>query len=177
MFYTIHRCIKLVCWCAVLLVAWKLYEQRAVFEPALIWYDVWDNGGLRVDEPKSIAGRVEHVIGSQTFVLATRSHKRFNVRLMGLRPPSEDRSIEAMAREQTRREALNKIVKGNWVHLEISYENMNSLGGVTFLGTTNVNAELVRLGVARADKGSVKGLPKESQYALLWASRHRVTEK
>jgi hypothetical protein len=177
MFYTIHRCIKLACWCAVFLVAWKIYERREIFEPAVIWYDVWDNGGLRVEEPKSIAGRVEHVIGSQTFVLATRSHKRFNVRLMGLKSASEDRSIEALAKEMERREALEKMIKGNWVHLEPSYQNMNSLGGVVFLGPTNVNAELVRLGVARANKETAKGLPQDSQYALLWASRHRVASK
>jgi hypothetical protein len=177
MFYTIHRCIKLVCWCAVLLAGWKLYENREVFEPAVIWYDVWDNGGLRVAQPKSIAGRAENVIGSQTFVLATRGQKRFNVRLMGLKGPSEDRSLEAFAKEQARREALQKMIQGNWVHLEISYQNMNNLGGIAFLGPTNVNAELVRMGVAMVDKVSVKGLPKESQYALLWASRHQFANK
>ena len=177
MFYTIHRCVKLVCWCAVLFVGWKLYEHREVFEPALIWYDVWDNGGLHVAGPKAIAGRVDLVIGSQTFVLTTRGQKRFNVRLMGLKAPSEDRSLESLAKEQGRREELAKMIKGNWVHLEISYENMNNLGGVIFLGPTNVNATLVRMGVARADKETVKGLPTDSQYALLWASRHRVAAK
>src|SRR5688572_19715340 len=133
MFYTIHRCVKLLCWCAVLFVGWKLYERREVFEPALIWYDVWDNGGLRVEKGKSMAGRVHNVIGSQTFVLGARGQKRFNVRLMGLKASTEDRSLEALAKEQGRREALEKMIGGNWVHLEVSYENMNSLGGVVFL--------------------------------------------
>jgi hypothetical protein len=177
MFYTIHRCIKLLSWCVVLLVAWKIYERREVLEPVFIWYDVWDNGGLRVPEPKAIAGRVEQVLSSQIFILTTRSHKRFNVRLMGLKSSSEDRSLEAFAKEMERRKELEKMIKGNWVHVEISYENLNSLGGVVFLGPTNVNAELVRLGVARANKETAKGLPKESQYALIWAARHRADRK
>lgn len=177
MFYTIHRCIKALCYGVALLVAFKLYENRAVFEPALIWYNVWDNGGMHVPEPKSMSGRVAYVIGSQTFVLATRSGDRFNVRLMGLRPPSDDRSIEALAHEKGRKDALKKMIEGQWVHLEISYENLNNLGGVAFLGSTNVNAELVRLGVARSRMETAKGLPGDSQYALIWASRHRMALK
>ena len=173
MFYTLHRGIKAVMYCAVLLMVWKLYERREVFEPILIWYDVWDNGGLRVGEPKTIAGRATHVLNSQTFVLSTRARGRFNVRLMGLKSPMADQSIEAAERERARRDALEKIIRNNWVHVEVSHENLDSLGGVVFLGPTNINANLVFHNLASASKESVQGLPKDSQYALLWSQRHK----
>jgi hypothetical protein len=173
MFYTIHRCIKVVAYCAALFVVWKLYEQREVFEPAVIWYDVWDNGGLRAPEPRRIAGRVLHVINSQTFVLSTRASGRFNVRLMGLKPPSTEMTVDSIERERTRRDALEKMIGEKWVHVEIAYENLNNLGGLVFLGPTNVNADLVLRRLATSNKETVKGLSRESQYALLWALRRR----
>jgi hypothetical protein len=176
MFYTLHRSLKVIAYAMVLLVAWKIYERREIFEPLSIWYDVWDNGGFRVAEPRTMAGRAIHVVNSQTFVLATRA-RRFNVRLMGLKAPVADRSVEAMERERQRHEALEKLIKGNWVYLEIGYENLDSLGGVAFLGSTNVNAQLVLQAKASANKESVRDLPSDSQYALLWAQRRRTAVK
>jgi hypothetical protein len=163
MFYTIHRCLKILAYAAVCLLALKLYESREVFEPALIWYDVWDNGGLHVPEPKAIAGRVLHVANSQTFMLSTRDRRRFNVRLMGLKPPlSADRSVESIEKEKHRRDALEEMIRGEWVYIELAYENFDSIGGVVFLGPTNVNADLVLHGLAskrRKDCRRIRNTP------------------
>jgi endonuclease YncB( thermonuclease family) len=176
MFYTIHRAIKFLCICALLGVAFKMYQHRAALQPAFIWYDVWDNGGFRSPEPTTASGRVEQVINSQTFVVDCRSNKqriRFNFRLQGLQEPSKG-TLEGVEREKKAREALAGLIDKQWVHLEITYQNGNNLGGVAFVGGTNVNAELVRQRNASTSKALVKGLSKESQYSLLWANRHRV---
>jgi hypothetical protein len=88
MFYTLHRAMKFTLFCVFLFVAWKVYEHRRVFQPALIWYDVWDNGGFKQPPLRQVDGRVEKVLTSQVFMLAATNAARFNVRLMGLADPS-----------------------------------------------------------------------------------------
>jgi hypothetical protein len=180
MFYTIHRAIKFLCICALLGVAFKLYQNRSALEPAYIWYDVWENGGFHLPPPTTTSGRVLQVLNSQTFVVDCRSGKqrvRFNFRLQGLREPSTEITLEAVEREKKRREALAALIDKEWVHLEITYQNGNNLGGVAFVHGTNVNAELVRQRNASTSKDLVKSLSKESQYSLLWANRHRGEAK
>jgi len=174
MFYAIHRTIKFALFCGVLWVVWKAYEHRQVAEPALIWYDVWDNGGFNEKPMPMLNGHVEKVLSSQTFIMSGTNHARFNVRLMGLRDPSKDTSIAAMEHEKKRHEALKDLIEGKDVRLAMGYENFNNVGGIVFLGTTNVNSYLVRDRMAFTDKELVKGFSKEIQYQMLWSERHRV---
>jgi hypothetical protein len=177
MFYTIHRAIKIFLWCCVLFVGWKIYQHRRVAEPAVIWYEVWDNGGFREKPMPVVDGVVERVLSSQTFAMKTTNAaaQRVNVRLLGLEESSKDRSADVLIKEQKRTEALDKLIKGQNVRLHVGYENFNNLGGVLFLGPTNVNAWLVRQRLAFTDKKLVKGFNKEFQYQMLWSKRHGVT--
>src|SRR5678815_5654310 len=104
MFYAIHRAIKFALFCCVLWVGWKAYQHRQVAEPALIWYDVWDNGGFREQPMPTMDGRVEKVLGSQTFVLKGTNVTRYNVRLMGLRDPSRETTLDVLEKERKRAE-------------------------------------------------------------------------
>ena len=175
MFYAIHRAIKFVLFLCVLWVGWKVWQNRQVAEPALSWYDVWDNGGFREHSMPTMDGRVEKVLGSQTFVLKGTNVNRYNVRLMGLRDPSRETTLDVLEKERKRAEALKKLIEGKEIRLAIGYENFTSLGGIVFLGTTNINAHLVRERLAFTDKELVKGFSKEIQYQMLWSKRHRVT--
>jgi hypothetical protein len=173
MFYTIHRCLKLLVLSAFVWVAWKLYERREVVEPAWVWADVWDNGGFNTPEPNTVGGRVTKVVNSQTFIMAPKKGMRFNVRLLALRPPASELTIEAMEREKLRREALEDLILNKWVHVELHYSKDNNIGGIVFCEGTNINATLVQRRLASSTRDLVKGLPKESQYSMLWAMRHR----
>lgn len=174
MFYTIHRAVKFLLLCVVLGIGWKIYERRAMFEPALIWYDVWENGGFNAPKVEIVSGRVLHVLNSQTFLLAPKKGARLNVRLMGLRDPNVEISIEAQEKERIRREALQELVQDKWVHVELQYQNANNIGGVVFINGQNLNAELVRRGLANSSIDLIKGFPKETQYTMLWSLRHRT---
>jgi endonuclease YncB( thermonuclease family) len=177
MFYAIHRAIKFALFCGVVWILWKAYEHREVAEPALIWYDVWDNGGFNEKPAPTMNGHVERVLSSQTFVMAGTNHVRYNVRLAGLRDPSKELSVAAVEREKKRRDALADLIEAKDIRLAISYENFNNLGGIVFVGATNINAQLVHEGLAFTDKELVKGFPKEIQYQMLWSSRHRIAAK
>ena len=175
MFYALHRAVKFVVFCCVVWVGWKAYQHREVAEPALIWYDVWDNGGFNEKPMPMIDGRVNKVMTSQTFILTATNMSRYNVRLMGLTEPSKNLTREILEKESKRADALKNLIEGKEVRLAISYENFNSLGGVVFIGPTNINAQLVRERLAFTDKELVKGFSKEIQYQMLWSKRHRVT--
>lgn len=178
MFYAIHRAIKFALFCCLLWVGWKLYEHRHVAEPALIWYEVWDNGGFREKPMPTVIGVVERALNSQTFTLKTTNNApRLNVRLLALREPSREAALDMLEKEKKRRDALEKLVKGKEIVLHISYENFNNVGGIAFLGKTNLNAWLVQQGLAFTDKELVRGYTKEIQYQMLWSKRHAVTDK
>src|ERR1051325_8004663 len=175
MFYALHRAVKFVLLCCVLWVGWKANQHRQVAEPALIWYDVWDNGGFQEKPMPMIDGSVYKVLTSQTFILTATNMTRYNVRLMGLSEPSKNSTMDILDKERKRAEALKTLIEGKEVRLAISYENFNNLGGIVFLGSTNLNAYLVRERLAFTDKELVKGFSKEIQYQMLWSKRHRVT--
>jgi hypothetical protein len=84
-------------------------------------------------------------------------------------------SLDILEREKKRKEALKDLIEGKEIRLNIAYENFNNLGGVVFLGKTNINALLVHESRAFTDKELVKGFTKEIQYQMLWSKRHRVT--
>src|ERR1041385_5864152 len=96
MFYALHRAVKFVVFCCVVWVGWKAYQHREVAEPALIWYDVWDNGGFNEKPMPMIDGRVNKVMTSQTFILTATNMSRYNVRLMGLTEPSKNLTREIL---------------------------------------------------------------------------------
>ena len=168
MFYTIHRAIKALLYCVVAFVGWKIYEHRQIFEPAIVWAQVWDNGGFRVEQPENIGGNVVSIVNSQTFTMTSKSGVSCNVRLLGLHDPPRDQ------RELERKKALENMIKGRWVHVEKFYENANNLGGVVYCQGTNVNANLVLLGLATTSKELIKSFPKEDQFSLLWAERRHL---
>ena len=177
MFYTIHRVIKGLVICAALFVGWRIWENRAVFEPGWVWLDVWDNGGFRVEPKETTAGRVKRVVNSQTFTMAPRKGLWVNVRLMGLKDPAQEVTVEGKEKERVRKEALEAMILDRWVHVELLYANEQNLGGIVYAGGTNINAEMVRLGHAKSSREMVKTFPKEAQYSMLWAIRNRVEEK
>ena len=175
MFYTLHRAVKFAFLCGWLWVAWRIYVHREIFEPAIIWFDVWDNGGFDAPRVDIVQGKVVHVVNSQTFVFEPVKNSKVNVRLMCLRDPIAEISVAAQEKETARREALENLVLGKEVKVKLLYQNANNVGGVVFVdGTNNVQANLVLNGYAVTSKDKVKGIPKEDQYSLLWAQRHRT---
>src|SRR5687767_1764713 len=107
MFYTLHRAVKFLIFLVFAGVAWKFYERREIFEPAIVWYRVWDNGGLHITDPvRTVGGRVVRVINSQTFVLRPREGVRYNVRLMGLHEPDKEITARNIELEKSRKKAL-----------------------------------------------------------------------
>jgi hypothetical protein len=177
MFYTLHRALKLAFFCALIFVGYEIYLHRQVFEPALIWYDVWDNGGFNAPPLPAMRGHVEKVLSSQTFTFRGTNATRYNVRLTGLREPSQNPTLDMLERERKRKQALAELIENKDIRLDLNYENLNNLGGIAYLGVTNINACLVQRRLAFTDKDLVKTFPQDVQYQMLWSKRHRVDAK
>jgi endonuclease YncB( thermonuclease family) len=175
MFYTIHRAIKFLLLCGWAFVGWKVYEHREIFEPVAIWMDVWDNGGFDTPPVDVARGKVVRVVNSQTFIFEPAKGSRVNVRLMGLNDPVAEISVAAREKENIRRKALEDLILNKEVKVELIYQNANNVGGIVFAnGTNNVQANLVLNGYAVSSKERLKGFPKQDQYSLMWAQRHRT---
>ena len=87
MFYFLHRLMK---WVSMALVAAGLYWvwlQREALEPVYVWYEVYENGGLKNNKPlHSINGRAVAVVDSLT-VQVKEDGRSLSVRLTGLQMP------------------------------------------------------------------------------------------
>src|SRR5688500_3141176 len=118
MFYRLHRLAKLLVWMLVLGVLIFVWQQRAVFEPLLLWYQVIENGGIEIDgELPVVEGRAQYISDGHTFRIKTSDGTYYLVRLAGLNYPARPLSALEMGLEKQRREALQTLVLSNWVHV------------------------------------------------------------
>src|SRR5262245_38251959 len=171
MFYTLHRLVK---WFFMLLalacVGW-LYTQREALEPVWVWYDVYENGGIRNTDPlPTIGGEGISVIDGHTFQMKS-DGRYYSVRLTGFEQPTPPLSQSELELEKKRRELLRGVVVGNPIRVDVTYSNQNSLLGIVHFGSTNLNTYYVTHHLSRFNREYVKSTPRDLQYKFFAALR------
>lgn len=172
MFYAIRRMIKLflgLCLLAILVWAW---QQRAALEPAFVWYDVYKNGGhTNTTALPTVTGRVLRVIDAQTFEIRPKKGNFITVRLTGLEEEPLPTTREEATLQWQKKTALSNMVLSNFVHVDVTYSNVNSVLGIAHCKGTNVNAALIEKRVATLKPSYIKQVPRQTQYRLFYARR------
>jgi hypothetical protein len=172
MFYAIRRMIKLFVLLCFLGFFFVLYLHRNDFEPAFVWYDVWDNGGItnKTTLPE-IRGHATALFNSRTFQFRTDQGKILAVRLTGLNDVGTPATSAEVKEELHRRDLLRPMVLSNYLHIDVTYSNLNSVLGIVYSGSTNVNTRLIAIGSAQLKTEYIKSLPAKSQYDFFYARR------
>jgi hypothetical protein len=155
-----------------------LYQHRQMFEPAAIWYEVWNNGGLKKTEPlPTVRGVADVVLDSRSFHLQRPKMPPFALRLTGLDEPiTAPATVEQAKLEAGRKKVLQGLIQGEMVHVEVSYHSGNSGLGICYKGKTNVNLYLIEHGCAELKPEYIKTLPAKLQYEF-FASRRMASRK
>jgi endonuclease YncB( thermonuclease family) len=178
MFYMLHRLVKWFFTALVLAGLYWVWLQRAAIEPVYVWYDVYENGGLKNDSPlEEKRGRVVAVVDGHT-VQMKHDGKSYAVRLTGLQIPEPPLATSEIAREKERRELLRNLLIGQEVNVQVSYATPASLLGIVSVNGTNINLMFITNGLGRFNATYVKGAPRDLQYQFFAAERvHDRSEK
>jgi hypothetical protein len=173
MFYFLHRLVK---WLFIALIAagvYWLWLQREALEPVYVWYDVYENGGIKnTARLESVKGRAISVMDGHTFQM-TRDNKYFSVRLTGFQIPEAPYSATDLELEKERRRVLRETVVMKDVNVDISYASDNSLLGIVTVNGTNLNLYFITNGLSKFHREYVKNVPRDIQYRFFAAQRVR----
>ncbi|MDA1275628.1 MAG: thermonuclease family protein [Verrucomicrobia bacterium] len=174
----IHRLHKIA---AVLLIGlpfalgWYLYQNREIFAPVNDFSDalqLWE--GKFEKDRETVSGKIIDVGDNYTFGLKNDNGEIFRFRLTGIEAPSLQRlrmqNVSAILAKS--REEMRELTLSNSVQVVLTYRDGNQTGlGVLYVGGTNVNALLVRRGLAQLKREFLRGLKLTELYALLRAER------
>jgi endonuclease YncB( thermonuclease family) len=180
MFHKLHRLLVFVCWGLVVCAAVYVYQQRAVFNPAVDLVSAWRiREGFAQSDLGRIRGRVTRVNTGDTFQLVDREGRLHQIRLTGMSAPEfqvGNKRVNAIAGAS--RDSLKSLVLSNEVQVAITYTNGPRDGlGLVYLGMTNVNAAQILAGQAKAREDYMNGLPLKERYFLLRAARFASERK
>jgi hypothetical protein len=172
MFYAIRRMIKLFVLLCFFGFAYVLYQHRSDFEPALVWYEVWQNGGLTNKAAlPDLSGHGVALLNSRTFQFKSDQGNIFAVGLTGLNDAGTPKTEAETKHELHQRDLLRPLVLSNYLHVEITYSNLNRLLGIVYSNATNVNTRLITAGAAELKPKYIKALPAKKQYDFFYAQR------
>ncbi|MGV3771883.1 MAG: thermonuclease family protein [Verrucomicrobiales bacterium] len=173
MFYAIRRIIKFFVLLFFVCVGVVMYQNRHVFEPVGIWYEVYQNNGFKKGEALPVvSGAANYVTDSRTFQLKRAKMPLFIVRLAGLDEPNlRPTSVEAAKAEAEGKKILKELIEGEVVNVDVTYNANNSGLGICYRGQTNINLHLIKEGIAQLKPEYIKPLPAKLQYEFFHARR------
>lgn len=173
MFYFLHRLVKWFFTALVLAGLYWVWLQREAVEPVYVWYDVYENGGIKNDDRLHVLqGRATAVVDGHTIQM-NHDGKSYAVRLTGLQmaePPFTQTEIRL---EKERRQVLRDMVLSKQVEVQVTYAAPNSLLGIVTLNQTNLNLYFITNGLATFNPAFVKTAPRHVQYQFFAAERWR----
>ena len=176
MFYFLHRAVK---WVFMALIAAGLYWvwlQREALEPVYVWFDVYQNGGLKNDKSlHTLKGRAVAVVDGHT-IQVHEDGRSLSVRLTGLQMPEAPLSNTDIRLEKERRQFLRENVLKNEVEVQVTYAAPGSMLGIMSLNGTNLNLYFITNGMAKFNPTYIKPLPRDVQYQFFAAERWREKE-
>ena len=173
MFYFLHHLMR---WVFIALLAAGLYWvwlQREALEPVYVWYDVYENGGLKNNQQlHTVRGRAVAVVDGHTLQVF-QDGRSLSVRLTGLRLPHEPLSPSEFKLEKQRRTFLRETVVSREIDVQVTYATPGGMLGIVSLDGTNVNLHFITNGLATFEREYVKNLPRGIQYQFFAADRLR----
>jgi endonuclease YncB( thermonuclease family) len=180
MFHLLHRLVVGMAWVLAGAAGLYVYQQRAVFYPAVDFVTAWRiQEGFHQETAGEIRGRVVRVASGDTFQLTDDTGRAYQVRLTGLAAPEfhpSNKALQALAGAS--RTNLSRLILSNDVRVVLTYSNAPRSGlGIVYLGETNVNAAQIASGQAEARHEYMNGLPLKDRYLLLRAERFAAGQK
>lgn len=169
MFYTLHRLVKFLVFLLIAGVFVFVWRHRSAAEPLLVWYEVYDNGGLgKTAKLPLIQGRGHYVLGGSTFQMKTPEGAYYTVTLAGL----ETATPEKQWLENQRMERLRSMVLSNVVHVNVTYHSSGyNVLGIVHVHQTNLNLNFITNGLASLNSDYIKRMPRDIQYNFFAARR------
>jgi endonuclease YncB( thermonuclease family) len=177
MFFAIRRTILVGIYLLLAAIGYYLWTQRERLDPIVIWVKAWQGRDERaVDTLASLTGQVVRVDGMDRIQLAGANGQMWNVGATGLMPRKDRNPKARVEAERKCREYLQSVLLSNQVRVELTYTNGRNALGLVYVGETNVNAELIKSGMARLQPQYIRFLPVNKQYPLLIAD-HQARER
>lgn len=177
MFYFLHRMVK---WVFMAFLAAGLYWawlQREALEPVYVWYDVYENGGIKIDrELHTLHGKGLAVGDGLSFPML-QDGRTLTVTLVGLKLPDPPLSNTDRERAMERRRFLREAVVSKELDVQITYAAPGSILGIVTAGGTNLNLYMITNNLAQFNPTWIKGLPRDHQYHFFAAERLREKQR
>lgn len=175
MFHRLHRIAVILLIGLPFALGWYLYQKRSVFSPVTDFYQALKLSGGKFDNDREIvSGEVIRLSENYAFILKNDEGETLHFRLTGIEAPySQNLRIQNVAAVLTKsREEMSALTLSNRVQVALTYQDRNQSGlGVLYIGETNVNALLVRRGLAQVKREFLQGVKLTDVYALLRAER------
>lgn len=180
MFRLIHRIVVLGCWGLLLAGGWYLFERRALFQPLIDEVEILKDLQLNSDPARVIgqfSGEVFQVTSPDSFRIKTSDRGIYHLRFEAVQAPRE-KTFQGGGHRKEGVAGLSRLILSNQVHVDLIYTNEYRLGlGMVFRGETNINLQMVKLGLARINPDQLKTLPVKEQHAFLSAQKQAQEEK
>ena len=175
MFRRLHKIAVVLLIALPFLLGWYLYQKRSVFSPVTDFYQALKiSGGKFGNDLETVSGEVIRLSENYTFTLKNDDGQTLRFRLTGIEAPhSQNLGRQNGSSILTKsREEMSALTLSNRVQVAPTYQDRNRSGlGVLYVGETNVNALLVKRGLAQVKREFLQGVKLTDVYALLRAQR------
>lgn len=175
MFHRLHKIAVVLLIALPFLLGWYLYQKRSVFTPVTDFYQaVKLSGGKFGNDLETVSGEVIRLSENYTFTLKSDEGQTLRFRLTGIEAPhSQNLRMQNGSSVLTKsREEMSALTLSNHVQVAPTYQDRNRSGlGVLYIGDTNVNAWLVKRGLAQVKREFLQGVKLIDVYSLLRAQR------
>jgi endonuclease YncB( thermonuclease family) len=180
MFHFLHKAVLLAGYGLLATLCMVAYMQRARFQPLIDLVEI----GIHypADRKKVIAeitGEVTKVNDGDSFQIKG-PPAMVSVRLAGLEAPNLRKAKDAFNKSLAGQSKTNlsQLILSNQVTVKILHTNQFRAGaGIVFLHGTNINAEVVRQGLARMNSTYAEGLPTRDRKVLERAEQQAMNQR
>lgn len=143
-----------------------LYFHPQVFNPFVDLYHVWKSSkDVERGYVVEFEVRTTQILDDRTLKVKDAKGEKYHFRLTGVGPAAGEQALE-------RKALMAEMLQDQQIRFLATFTNQNHVAmGVAFRDGTNVNLTLVRNGVAKLDRDSIKSLPLLDQYRMVRAAR------
>ncbi len=176
MFKFLHRVWVTVYWACWAAVGFYLYTQRATFQPAVDYAEIyWNRTPNAPAQFPILTGMVSRVYAGNGFQVRDGSAVLYNFGLAGVGAPLTNRVSSAAERALSSSAVSNleSLVVGQRVTIEVTLANPETYTGLGIVHArgTNVNERVLAQGYGTLKREQIRVLPVAEQYRLVRAER------
>lgn len=176
MFKFLHRVWVTIYWAFWAAVAFYLYTQRAAFQPALDFAELyWNRTPNAPAQFPVLTGVVTRVYAGDGFQIRDASATLYNFGLAGVAAPRTNLTSTAAERALVAAAVTNlaSLVVTQRVTIDVTLANPQTSTGLGLVHArgTNVNERVLAQGYGTLKREQIRALPLEEQYRLVRAER------